>query len=70
MGAVLAGPRGVCEYFGVPVARADLRHFRAATGDPAFNTLWEALAVLVALRQWAPHFTPRTPIGLRSDNKG
>eukprot|EP00969_Alexandrium_andersonii_P038019 1666394-Alexandrium_andersonii.AAC.1 len=34
MGAVLSGPRGVLEYFGVPVTQADLRRFNAVTGDP------------------------------------
>ena len=28
--------------------------FKAATGNPAFNTLWEALALLIACRIWLP----------------
>ena len=32
----------------------DLVTFRARTGDTAFNTTWEALALLVAVRLWEP----------------
>eukprot|EP00969_Alexandrium_andersonii_P280886 12418868-Alexandrium_andersonii.AAC.1 len=70
MGAVLSNPRGVVEYFGVPLTRPDLDRFQAASGDPAYNTLWEALAILIALRVWGEHFSHRTPLGIRSDNKG
>eukprot|EP00969_Alexandrium_andersonii_P056957 2511823-Alexandrium_andersonii.AAC.1 len=45
-GAVLAGPRGIVEYFGAPATLGDLQRFQAATGDPAYNTPWGALAVL------------------------
>eukprot|EP00969_Alexandrium_andersonii_P254921 11269518-Alexandrium_andersonii.AAC.1 len=70
MGAVLSGPLGPVEYFGIPLDRADLSRFEAREGDPAFNTLWEALAILIALRVWAHHFTQRAPLGIRSDNQG
>ena len=49
---------------------ADIQRFDAQTGDPAFNTLWEALAILVALRVWQPHFGPGPPLQMRSDNLG
>eukprot|EP00969_Alexandrium_andersonii_P348346 15403504-Alexandrium_andersonii.AAC.1 len=44
-----------------PLARPGLERFRARAGDPAFNTLWEALAILVALRVWGGRFTHRAP---------
>jgi hypothetical protein len=39
-------------YFADNIAQHDLRRFSATIGDPAFNTLWEALAIPVALRSW------------------
>jgi hypothetical protein len=37
-------------YFADAIARQDATRFRAAVGDPAYNALLEALAILVALR--------------------
>ena len=58
---------GVLYSQGVPVSHfsdqlheEDLRRFQARRGDPAFNTLWEAMAILVALRCWAPLFSSMT----------
>ena len=48
----------------------DLRRFQARRGDPAFNTLWEAMAILVALRCWAPRFTHDAAATARSDSHG
>eukprot|EP00969_Alexandrium_andersonii_P257758 11396276-Alexandrium_andersonii.AAC.1 len=64
MGAILATPRGPVEYFGAPLARPDLDRFQACVGDPAFNTLREALAVLIAFRVWGGRFSHRTPVGI------
>ena len=52
------------------VGVADCDRFHAQVGDPAFNTLWEALAVLVAPREWADRFSPDRPVEIRSDNLG
>ena len=46
----------------------DERRFGATAGLPDFNTLWEGLAVLVALRAWSERFSDDTPIEVRSDN--
>eukprot|EP00969_Alexandrium_andersonii_P007610 331321-Alexandrium_andersonii.AAC.1 len=72
MGAVLSGPLGPVEYFGIPLDNTDTSRFSAREGGPAFNTLREALAILIALRAWAPHFTQRAPppLGIRSGNQG
>ena len=48
----------------------DLRWFQARRGDPAFNTLWEAMAILVALRCWAPRFSPNSAVTVKSDSHG
>eukprot|EP00969_Alexandrium_andersonii_P180102 7960291-Alexandrium_andersonii.AAC.1 len=58
MGAALSNPRGPVEYFGAPLTRPDLDRFQARAGDPACNTLWEALAILIALRVWGGRFQP------------
>lgn len=48
-----------------------LNKFKAATGDPAFNTLWEALALLVACRIWLPKCkVQRLSVRVKSDNVG
>ena len=48
-----------------------LNKFKAATGDPAFNTLWEALALLVACRIWLPRCkVQRLGVRVKSDNVG
>eukprot|EP00969_Alexandrium_andersonii_P217545 9609593-Alexandrium_andersonii.AAC.1 len=64
MGAILATPEGPVEYFGVPLTRPDLHRFHAVVGDPAHNTLWEALAIIIALRTWGDRFSHRTPLGI------
>ena len=71
------GIGGVLYSHGVPVSHfsdwlheEDLRRFQARRGDPAFNTLWEAMAILVALRCWAPRFTHDTAVTVRSDSHG
>ena len=42
------------EWFATPLEEGDLRRFEAQRGDPAHNTTWEALALLVAVRLWLP----------------
>ncbi len=45
--------------------------FKAATGDPAFNTLWEALALLIACRIWLPKCkVQHLGVRVKSDNVG
>eukprot|EP00969_Alexandrium_andersonii_P268472 11864566-Alexandrium_andersonii.AAC.1 len=48
----------------------DASGFKAKAGDPKYNTLWEALAVLVSLRVWRRFFTRSTPISVSSENLG
>ena len=44
--------------------------FHASRGDPAFNTLWEALAILVGLRAWKTADRRFARVAIRSDNLG
>ena len=39
-------------WFACPLSEDDLRRFQAVRGESAFNTTWEALALLVACRIW------------------
>ena len=41
-------------WYATPLPTSLLRRFQAKLGDSSFNTLWEALAILVAIRLWLP----------------
>ena len=41
-------------WYATPLPTTLLRRFQAKVGDSSFNTLWEALAILVAIRLWLP----------------
>ena len=70
MGAVLYEGSAPVAYWADALRDADADVFGARLGDPAFNTLWEGLAVLVSLRLWAPEFGPFAEVVVRSDNLG
>ena len=53
-----------------PLSSADLRRFSAQLGEPKFNTLWELLAILVALGIWVPRLSSHSCIQIRSDSHG
>ena len=55
-------------WYAQSITAYDLRHFNAKTGDPAFNTLWEALAILVALRLWQSKLHVGIRVEVRSDS--
>ena len=52
-------------HFSDQLHEEDFWRFQARQGDPAFNTLWKAMAILVALRCWAPLFTHDTAVIVR-----
>ena len=70
MGAVLYEGSVPVAYWADALRPEDALAFDARLGDPAFNTLWEGLAVLVSLRLWAPSFGPYAKVTVRSDNLG
>lgn len=47
-----------------------LQKFQAQAGDPAHNTLWEAIALLVAMRLWLPRTDRKLSVRIKSDNVG
>ena len=57
-------------WFSSPLTKELLEKFRAAVGDPAHNTLWEAVALLVGLRLWLPKANKRVAVRVKSDNIG
>ena len=57
-------------HFSDQLHEEDLRRFQARRGDPASNTLCEAMAILVALRCWAPLFMHDTAVTVGSDSHG
>ena len=57
-------------FFGDGLQQEDLRRFNASRGDSAFNTIWEALAILVALRLWRARLDDGDLFDIRSDSLG
>eukprot|EP00435_Cladocopium_sp_Y103_P022262 s2504_g5.t1 len=57
-------------WFSSPLSPELLEKFKAQKGDPAFNTAWEALALLVALRLWLPRCPKFLAVRIKSDNVG
>ena len=57
-------------YFADYIHFCDLDRFSAVIREPGFNTLWEALAILVAIRAWRRYFGRNIIVGLRSDSLG
>ena len=68
IGGVLLDHNRPIAYFFDAIHEVDLRRFEAQRGASGFNTLWEALAVLVALRLWAHLLDHSTSIHIKSDN--
>ena len=52
IGGILHINGKVAELFSDVIQDDDLRILKAARADPAFQTTWEALAILVAVRVW------------------
>ena len=55
-------------WFADRLTQQDLHRFQAKVGDPAYNTIWEALAILVALRLWRTSSHQGASFEIRSDN--
>ncbi len=52
MGGILVCDGSIVAYFATPITDADRIKFDARSGESGFNTLWEALAILIAARLW------------------
>eukprot|EP00969_Alexandrium_andersonii_P189642 8379040-Alexandrium_andersonii.AAC.1 len=61
MAGVLQDSSGYVPYWFDGLHPEDFEQCQGLRGDPASNTLWEALAVLISLRVWRTLFTRQTP---------
>ena len=57
----------VQQHFFDSISDEDCIRFRATRGVSDFNTLWEAIAMLVAIRLWMPEL-PGLDLRVKSDN--
>eukprot|EP00969_Alexandrium_andersonii_P203038 8972626-Alexandrium_andersonii.AAC.1 len=62
MAGVFQDSSGFLSYWFDQLHPEDLEKYQALAGHPEFNTLWEALAVLVSLRVWRTLSTRKTPV--------
>ena len=67
IGGILVLDGTPVQYFSDIINIDDCTRFRAKIGDSAFNTLWEALAMLIAIRLWLPE-NPSLDLQVRGDN--
>ena len=70
IGGVLYAKDQKVAYFADRIQQGDVDLFNAKIGDPAFTTLWEALAIAVAIKLWSSRLGPSTTFELRSDSLG
>ena len=70
IGGVLSRGTTPVACFADVISDLDLRRFQASRGNSAFNTVWEALALLVALRLWRGSLDPSECFEVRSDSLG
>ena len=70
IGGILLRGTVIIAFFSDEIQEADLRRFRAMRGVSDFNTLWEALAILVAVRIWRTSSHDSMRLEVRSDSLG
>ena len=69
-GGVLYVKNQPVAYFADQIQQGDVNLFNVKIGDPEFTTLWEALAIAVAIKLWTDKLGPSTTFELRSDSLG
>ena len=69
IGAILFQSGKPEKYFADSLRKYDHQLFNAQSGDSAHNTVWEALAVLQALRLWRTSEHSILKVGVRSLNR-
>eukprot|EP00435_Cladocopium_sp_Y103_P033053 s1409_g8.t1 len=71
MGATLQLDGSTVEYFSIQISSDDEQVLETKSGTHEGQQVWEALAGLIALRQWTKHwFGQRARLQIRSDNVG
>ena len=69
IGGILVLKGQVVAYFADIIQDEDLVRFRAKRGDSSYMTVWEAIAMLVAVRLWLP-LLPHMSLQVRGDSMG
>ena len=69
MGGILVLNGSLHRYFKSDITSHDLSKFRATVGESAWNTVWEALALLIAFRLWLPLFPTNVVVRCKSDSR-
>jgi hypothetical protein len=71
LGGVLFNSEGLpLEYFSSALSAVDEKFLEARIGESEFMTVWEGLALLVAMRLWAPPGSTGVVAHVRSDSLG
>lgn len=70
MGGILYENKKPVRWFATHLTPELLMKFGASTADSGFNTLWEAVALLIACRLWLGRTIRGFGVRLRSDNVG
>ena len=68
MGGILIIQGEIRKYFSEPITQHDCDRAGAKLHDPTFISVWEALAILVALRLWLPRAPALTRFEIKSDS--
>ena len=68
MGGILILQGKIVKYFTEPITQEDCDRFAAKLNDPTFISVWEALAILVALRLWLARSPSLTRFEIKSDS--
>ena len=68
MGGVLIRDGRPKRYFSESISEEDRERFAAAKDDPRFITVWESLAILIALRLWLASAPLATRVEIKSDS--
>ena len=68
MGGILISKGKVVKYFTEPINAEDCARFGTSLHDPLFISVWEALAILIALHLWGPQAPACSRFEIKSDS--
>ena len=68
MGGILISEGKIVRYFAEPISAEDCARVGAALRGPLFISVWEALAILIALHLWGPQALACSRFEIKSDS--
>eukprot|EP00971_Amphidinium_carterae_P057440 1135677-Amphidinium_carterae.1 len=68
LGGILLHHGAPHEWYSCPIPQLDRAMFNAVVGDPAFQSAWELLALLLAVWLWEPKLVKASWVALQSDS--